>query len=162
MTVQIFNDRPGDRKSIVSAGTAPDLVQNQQAARGGIVQNISGLKHLHHKGRLPLVDGILCTNARENPVDNTYLSPICRHKTANLCHEHDQNDLAQKCGFATHIRSGDQADDFTVFKNCVIGNVPIASGQLLHNRVPPCQDVDALFLFQDRPRIFVQCCHFTQ
>ncbi len=149
MAVQILDDRPCNRKPIIGAGTAPDLVQNQQAARRGIIQYVSGLEHFHHEGRLPLVNGILSANARENTVNQPNFSLVSRYKTADLRHQHDQHHLPQKSGLAAHVWTGDQPNDLTIFENGIVGNVAVATGELFDHRVTPCQDADALILLED-------------
>ena len=89
----MLNDRPGDREPVIGAGAAADLIQDEQAARSGVVENIGSLEHFHHEGRLPLVDGILRPDAGENPVHQANFRLVGRHKTANLRHQHDQYHL---------------------------------------------------------------------
>ena len=45
VVVDIYNHRPGDRDAVIGAGAAPDLVQDQQGALGGVVEDIGGLDH---------------------------------------------------------------------------------------------------------------------
>jgi hypothetical protein len=69
VVVDVLDHRPGDRDAVVGAGAAPDLVQDQQAALGGVVQDVGRLDHLDHKGRLPGVDLVLRADAGEDAVD---------------------------------------------------------------------------------------------
>ena len=48
-TRQMFCDRPRDGKAIVGAGPAPDLVQHDQAALGGVIEDAGRLVHFDHK-----------------------------------------------------------------------------------------------------------------
>lgn len=47
---QIFRARPRQRQTIVSGRSAPNLIHQHQTVLGGVMQNISGFGHLHHKG----------------------------------------------------------------------------------------------------------------
>ncbi|CSA48253.1 Uncharacterised protein [Vibrio cholerae] len=42
--------RPSERESVISTGTAANLIHQHQTVTGRIVQNIGGFRHLHHKG----------------------------------------------------------------------------------------------------------------
>src|SRR5450759_553116 len=50
MVMDIFNQGPGDGKAVVSTGAAPNFVQHQQAAAGGMVENIGSFSHFDHEG----------------------------------------------------------------------------------------------------------------
>ncbi len=56
MVVDIFDDGPGNGQPVIGAGPAPDLVQHQQAATGGMVEDVGRLDHLDHEGGLAAVD----------------------------------------------------------------------------------------------------------
>src|SRR5690606_2156072 len=47
---QVIGTGPGQGQAVEGAGAATDFVQQHQTALGGVVQNIGGLRHLHHKG----------------------------------------------------------------------------------------------------------------
>jgi len=53
LIVQMLNDAPRERKPVERARAAADFVQHDQAARGGVVQNIRRLGHLNHERGLP-------------------------------------------------------------------------------------------------------------
>ena len=86
MAVQVLNDCPGNGESVVGAGAAPDFIQYQQAAWGGIVQDVGCFDHFHHKGGLTGMDRVLRADARENAVNQPDLRALRWHKTAQLCH----------------------------------------------------------------------------
>src|SRR5262249_18313674 len=51
--VQVLGDRPGERDAVEGAGAAADLIEDDQAARGGVVEDVRGLGHLDHERALP-------------------------------------------------------------------------------------------------------------
>src|SRR5712691_9650710 len=73
--VQVFDNGTSDGKPIIGAGATPNLVKDDQAARRGVVQDVSRLDHLDHKGALPRCQVVLCADARKNAV---YQSNHCR------------------------------------------------------------------------------------
>ena len=68
--VQVLAHRPGDRDAVVGGGAAADLVEQHQAARGGVVEDRAGLAHLHHEGRLAAGEVVARAHAGEEPVDH--------------------------------------------------------------------------------------------
>ena len=48
----MLDDRPGDAEPIIGTGTPPNFIQDQQAARRRIVQDIGGFVHLYHEGAM--------------------------------------------------------------------------------------------------------------
>ena len=82
VVVDVLDHRPGDRQAVVGAGAAPDLVQDQQAARRGVVQDVGRLDHLHHEGGLPGVDLVLRADAGEDAVDQPDARRLGRHEAS--------------------------------------------------------------------------------
>ena len=78
--VDIFNDCPGDGDSIVCTGAAADFIQDEQAAGGGMVENVCHLDHLHHKCGLPGMDFILCADPSKNAINQSEFSRAGRDK----------------------------------------------------------------------------------
>ena len=50
--VQVFDNGPGNAQAVESARAAAELVDEEQAAAGGVVEDIGGLVHLYHEGAL--------------------------------------------------------------------------------------------------------------
>src|SRR5699024_3190840 len=84
--VQMLGDRPGDRKAVVSAGAAPDFVENHEAARRGVVENVGRLVHLDRKSTLAGGEIVLRADAREDAVDKPDARAARRHETSDLRH----------------------------------------------------------------------------
>ena len=49
--VQVLDTGPGDRQSVKGRRAAADLVQNDQRALGGLIEDDRGLDHFDHEGR---------------------------------------------------------------------------------------------------------------
>ena len=45
-----FGDCPRQAQPVEGAGAAADLVEDHQAAAGGVVEDVRGFGHLHHEG----------------------------------------------------------------------------------------------------------------
>jgi len=142
--MDIFNHCPGNGQSIIGTGTAPNLIQDQQAARSGMVQDVGCFNHLHHKGGLTGVNFILGADACKNPIDQSDAGRGGRHITANLRHQDNQSHLAQEGGLAAHIRTGNDADNFTRFKGGIVWDKTFTGKHLFHHGMTSIAD------FQDR------------
>src|SRR5258708_19782163 len=68
VVVQVFNDCTRNCEPIIGACTAPDFVQDDKAARCGMMQDGSRLNHLYHKGALARSHVILRSNTCENTI----------------------------------------------------------------------------------------------
>jgi len=75
-----------------------------QAFISGSFQNISRLKHFHHKGTFIPKQVILGTNSRKQFVDDSNRGSFGWDKRTNLCQDGDQSRLSQKSRFSCHVR----------------------------------------------------------
>src|SRR5260370_22547009 len=50
LVVQILGNGPSQTHAVVGAGAAADLIEDHQAAVGGVVEDVGGFGHLDHKG----------------------------------------------------------------------------------------------------------------
>ena len=98
VVVQVFDHGPGDRHPVVGAGAAPDFVQDEQALRRGVVEDVGRLHHLDHKGRLPRRQFVRRADAREDAIHHADVRLIRRHEAADLRHQHDEGGLSQEDG----------------------------------------------------------------
>src|SRR5712691_9041863 len=96
---------PGNAESLEGAGTLANFVQNDQATRRGMVQNVRGLRHLDQEGAASSSDVIDRSDARKNTVYQANSRLYRRHKTAHLSQQGYQGYLAQVGRFSSHIRS---------------------------------------------------------
>ena len=47
--VEVFGDGPGDADAVEGGGAAADLVEDDEAFAGGVVEDVGGLLHLDHE-----------------------------------------------------------------------------------------------------------------
>ena len=78
--MQMLDRGPGDRQPVEGGGAAADLVQDDQRARAGLIEDSRGLHHLHHKGRAPARQIVGGADAREQPVDHADMCLLGRHE----------------------------------------------------------------------------------
>ncbi len=139
--MDVFDDRPGDGDAVVGAGAAADLVEDEQAAVGGMVEDVGGLEHLDHEGGLPGVDLVLGADAGEDAVDNADAGRSGGDIAADLGHEDDEGDLAQVGALAAHVGAGDDAHALAGFEGNIVGDEALAAEGVLDDRVAPILDV---------------------
>ena len=104
---QMHRAGPGQRQAVEGAGTAPDLVDQHQAVRCRVVQDIGGLAHLHHESRAAGRQIVGSADASENPVDRPNHCLLGGDEAAKMCQQRDQRGLAHVSGFAAEIGAGD-------------------------------------------------------
>ena len=68
LVVQMFDDGPGQAQPVERARAAPDLIQDHEAARRRVVQDVGRLAHLHHERRLAARKVVARADAREDAV----------------------------------------------------------------------------------------------
>ena len=47
---EIFGHGPGQRQTVIGAGSPSDFIHQDERILAGAVQNIGGFSHLHHEG----------------------------------------------------------------------------------------------------------------
>ena len=97
--MQMFDRGPGDRQAVERRGAAPDLVEDDERAFAGLVQDCRGLDHLHHEGGTATRQIVRRADAREQAVDDADPRPARRHEAADLRQQRDQRVLAQEGRF---------------------------------------------------------------
>src|SRR5260370_1037486 len=142
LIVQIFGDGPGQRDAVVGAGAAADLVEDDQALRTGIIEDVGRLGHLDHEGAVAPAQLIVVADTGENPVHDAYAARFCRHKAAHLGQQGQQRHLADEGAFARHVRPGDEPEQAARrLQEPVIGNESSRGQQLLQNRMAAVANV---------------------
>ena len=137
LLVQMLDRRPGDRQAVEGRGAAPDLVEDDQRAFAGLIEDRGGLHHLDHEGRASAGEIVGRADAREQAVDDADLGPLRRHEAAHLREHDDQRVLAQERRLARHVRAGEQPDSprariLRRRKIAVVGDERIADRLLDH------------------------------
>ena len=142
---QKFRDRPGDGKSVECACSASDLIQNYDAFRGGVVQDVRGLDHFHHEGALSACDVVGCTDAREDPVRNADMRACRREEGTHLRHDDKKRGLADVGGFSRHIGAGDDHHAVVLaVQKRIIRDKPFSFHGAVKHRMAPGTDVQEI------------------
>ena len=156
----MFDHCPRNGKSVKSAGSTSNLIQNQKASGCGITENIGNFRHLHHKSTLTTGKVIRSPYPGKNPVSNSYIGFFCRNKTSDLCHKHNQGCLTHVSGFTSHVRSGDNRYPFfLVVKICIVCNEHIIFDHLLNHRMTAIFDIQYSVLINLGFHIIVSFCN---
>ena len=106
--VQMLDRRPRDRQAVECRGAAADLVENDQRALAGLIENDGRFDHLDHERGTAARQVVGRADPREQPVHNADPRTRGGHETADLRHQRDQRVLAQEGRFAGHVGAGDQ------------------------------------------------------
>src|SRR5258708_1595018 len=72
--MDVLDHSLSDADAVVGAGAATDLIDDQQAPVGGVIQDIGGLDHLHHEGRDAAGDGAVGADAGDERVPLAQIS----------------------------------------------------------------------------------------
>ncbi len=108
--VQILEDRLRDAHAVVGAGTATDLVEDEQAAGRGVGEDVRGLHHFNHEGGESAGQLIVGADSGEDPIAESDDGALGRHEAAGLGQQDDDAGLPQVGGLAGHVRSAQQDD----------------------------------------------------
>ena len=110
--MNVFDDGPGQRESVVGGGAAADFIKHDQAARGGGVQDHSGFGHFDHEGGTAARQVIGGADSGENPIDDGKQRGFGGNEGTHLRQDRKQRGLAEIRGFAAHVGSCDDGDEF--------------------------------------------------
>ena len=145
--VDVLDDGPGQGQAVEGRGAAADLVQDDEGAFGGVVEDVRDLDHLDHEGRGAAADVVARADPGENAVDHADASLGGRHEGADLGQENDQRGLADVGGLARHVRAGQERDRLLLEAQlAVVGHEGLAGGRELDDRVAAVGDADLLAL----------------
>ena len=90
------------------AGSTANLIENNQATFGGLVEDCCGFGHLDHKGRASGMELIRSSDAGKDPVDQANGGTVRRYEATDMGHECNQGNLSDIGALACHVGSGDQ------------------------------------------------------
>ena len=136
----IFGDGPGQADSVEGARSPPHLVEYDQAAVGGVVQDIGGLVHLDHEGRLSPGQVVARADPGEEPVDDADLGLLSRDEAAGLGQQGQESHLADVGGLAGHVWPGDDHDVVLVIEVDRVGDEGFGRRYSLDYRMTPLLD----------------------
>ena len=144
--VQMRGNAASQRQAVKGAGASADFIHQHQAVRGGAVQDLRGLGHFQHEGRLGVGQVIGRTDAGEDGINRADARAAGGHIAAHAGQQHDQGHLAHIGAFAAHIGAGDDLHALLARQMRVVGDEAGARGfhqAALHHGVAACGDVDA-------------------
>ena len=141
--VQVFDNGPGNAQAVEGARAAAELVDEEQAAAGGVVEDIGGLVHLHHEGALATGEVVGRAHAGEDAIDHANGGLARGDEAAHLRHQRDETHLADDSALASHIRAGDEHDLCAVGVEAhIVGHEAARAELALDNWVAAVSDVD--------------------
>ena len=159
--VDVFDDRPGNGDTIVGAGSAAQLVEEDQAPVRNIVKDTGCLRHLYHKGGFARRNIIGCAYPGKYLIDVPDACRFGRHVRSHLRQQHNQRRLSEQGRFTRHVWTGNHDDLLFVVVECqVVGNVLFADRELLFDhRMTPAFDLKQIAVVHIRAGVFVLNCH---
>ena len=110
LIVQMLDHAPRQAQPVKRAGATANLVEDNEAARRGVVQNIGRLAHLHHEGGLPARQIVARPDAREDAVHQVNPRLHRRNERARVRQQHQQRHLADIRALARHVRPGNESN----------------------------------------------------
>ena len=147
LVVQVLRHGPRDGDAVEGRGAAADLVQDDERARRGVVEDVGRLLHLDEEGRAAAREVVGRADAREDAVDEPDAGGVGGDEAAGLREDGDEGDLAQVGGLAGHVRAGD--DEYLArgaVEARVVRDEALGAGELLDDRVAAAADVDGVAL----------------
>ena len=86
------------------------------------MQNLRGLDHLQHKGRLRIGQVVGCAYAGVDGIDGAQAAGFGWYVRAHGRQQHDQRHLAHVGRFTTHVRPGDDLHALAWAQQRVVGD----------------------------------------
>ena len=161
--VEELRDRPGDAQPVEGARAPADLVEEDEASRRRVVEDVGGLVHLDEKGAFASGQVVGGADAREDAVHDADPRGPRWDEGTDLGHEYDQAHLAEIGALAGHVRSGDEGDLLRPGVELrIVGDEGFALQQLLHHRVASIVDLQDGSVFDLRGRVVVPGGQFGQ
>src|SRR5579875_4016434 len=152
---KIFGYRPRNRETIVGAGAAPYLIENHEAAGGGVVQDVGRLAHLYHEGGLAAGKLIVCAHAGKDAVYDADGGRIGGHKAADLSQKNDQGGLAKVRGFAAHVGACNDKQPVLLVEVAIVGEVVASKADALYYGMASAENMDRVPIMHLRAHITV-------
>src|SRR6516165_6286882 len=93
LVVQVLDDGPREAEAVEGAGAATDFIEDDQAALGGVVEDVSSLAHFDHEGGLATGQVITGADASENAVHEVNACLRSRDERTGVREQSQQGDL---------------------------------------------------------------------
>ncbi len=149
---QLFGAGPRQREAVVGAGAAANLVHQHQTAGGGVVEDIGGLGHLHHKGGAAGGEIVRRSDAGEDAVDGADAGAVGGHEGADMSQQHDQRGLAHVGRFTAHVGTRDDQHPPLPLQPDGVGDKGVGH-HLLHHRMAARFDQDLILINEGRAAV---------
>ena len=156
MLQAVFDDRPGNGHAVKGARAAADFIEDEQAVRRSVLEDIRHFLHFYHKRTLSREDIVAGPNTRKDAVYRANGRVPRRNEGACLGHEDQDCDLAHVRRFAGHIRTrNDQYLVVLVIEGYVVWHKKLITQEFFDNRVAAVVDSDAVVTVQAGPHVAV-------
>ncbi|MFM2178184.1 MAG: hypothetical protein RL015_2282 [Verrucomicrobiota bacterium] len=158
--VQMLGDAPGDAEAVEGARAAADLIKDDEAALGGVVEDERGLVHLDHEGGLAARDVVASADTGEDAIHQSNLRADGGQEAANLRHEREQRGLAQVGALTGHVRPGDEDEAaFLGLQGDVVRHEALAAGEvLIEHGMAAITDEEVPRFVEDGTRVIEEPC----
>ena len=145
--VEVFGDGPGDADAVEGAGAAADFVEDDEAAGGGVVEDVGGFLHFDHEGAASAGEVVAGSDAGEDAVDESEVEGAGGDEGADLGHDDDDGDLADVGGFSGHVGSGDDHDLVAgAVEEGVVGDEAFGVGEVFDDGVAAVNNLELVAL----------------
>ncbi len=118
------------------------------------MEDVGGLGHLDHEGRLAAGEIVAGADAAEDFVDDADVRSFGGHIGAHLRQDGDERDLADEGRFAGHIRPGDEIEALIVpFKKTSLGMNVSPADRRFDDGMASLLDVEDVALIDERAHV---------
>ena len=104
IVVQVLDDSPSDRDTIVGAGTTAQLVEEDEGAGREGIEDARGFLHLDHEGRFATGDIVRGSDTGEDAIGEPEVCGFGWDEGADLRQKHDEGGLTKEGGLTAHVR----------------------------------------------------------
>ena len=141
LLVQMLDDAPREAEAVERAGAAADLVEDDEAPAGGVVEDVRRLAHLDHERALAPGEVVARADAREDAVEQVDPSRGGGDAAPGVREQREQRDLPDVGALACHVRPGDQRDLLLhEVERRVVGYEAFLGGRQVQHRMPSVAD----------------------
>jgi len=156
LVMQVFDDAPGQAEAVEGAGATSDFIEDDETARGGVVEDVGGFAHFDHESGLAPREVVARANAGEDAVHEIDASFARRNERTSVRENCEQGGLADVSAFAGHVGAGDEGNSGFVIEARVVGNKAFVADPLFENGMAPVANDDHAFIRDLRAAIVLQ------
>mmetsp|Transcript_24851 Transcript_24851/g.82808 ORF Transcript_24851/g.82808 Transcript_24851/m.82808 type:complete len:591 (+) Transcript_24851:178-1950(+) len=143
---QVPGDRPCDAKSVGGRGATAKLVNDDEGALSGRVEDARGLQHLCHERRNAAQLHVRRAHSAHDRIEDRQHRAVARHETADLVEQDDERDRPDVSTLATHVGPRDEVQSRGILVHAqVVGHEALVR-VCDHQNVRRTLDLEALAL----------------